>query len=138
MMQIGFFDNGSEFVGFRKMNSTSDYGYHGMYVIHALFVVTTFMTIIHLKNMLVAIMGQTFSDRNPVKDQIRIKNHLKFIINNWYLHYIAFSDGNDNKLSNKFKSNYENQLIKSIKYIVVAFFSKEEEQDDELINKLDD
>jgi hypothetical protein len=92
MMQVGFFDNGGDFPGFRKQNTSGYYGYHGMYVLHALFIVTTFMTNILLMNMLIAIMAQTFADRNPVKDQIRIKNHLKFIISNWYLHYIAFSD----------------------------------------------
>jgi hypothetical protein len=111
-----------------------------MYVIHALFIATTFMTIIHLKNMLVAIMSQTFNDRNPVKDQIRIKNHLSFVISNWYLHYIAFSDKNERGLgfAHKLSSNYENQLIKRIRYIVVAFFSKEDENDEELVQKLED
>ena len=62
-----------------------------------------FILLIHLLNMLIAIMGDTFSRRNEVAEQIKIKDHLSFVIDNWYLK--DFSLGNS----------------KQIKYIITAF-----------------
>lgn len=44
-----------------------------------------FLLLIHLLNMLIAIMGDTFGRRNEVAEQIRVKDHLAFVIDNWFL-----------------------------------------------------
>ena len=59
--------------------------------------------IIHLLNMLIAIMGNTFAERSDIKVQIRMKNRLRFVITNWYLSDLAFTDKD------------------KLKYIVTAF-----------------
>ena len=35
--------------------------------------------------MLIAIMGDTVSKNNEVQNQIKIKDHLGFVLDNWYL-----------------------------------------------------
>ena len=48
-------------------------------------------------------MGNTFDERSNIKFQIRTRDHLRFVIQNWHLSDMVF----DNK--------------KKIKYIVTAF-----------------
>jgi hypothetical protein len=52
--------------------------------------------------MLIAYMGETFGANNEVKDKIKIKDHLSFIMDNWYLKEISLGN------------------IKNIKYIIAA------------------
>ena len=59
--------------------------------------------LIHLLNMLIAIMGNTFGNRNEVAEQIKIRDHLAFVIDNWYLKDYAIGDS------------------KQLNYIVAAF-----------------
>jgi len=40
---------------------------------------------IHLLNFLIAIMGQTFSDNNDVKDKDTLRSHLRFVLSNWWM-----------------------------------------------------
>jgi hypothetical protein len=42
--------------------------------------------------MLVGIMGDTFSQRNQVADQIKIKDHLAFVMDNWHLKDFSLGD----------------------------------------------
>ena len=42
-----------------------------------------FILLVHLLNMLIAIMGNTFMQRNEVAEQVKIKDHLAFVIDNW-------------------------------------------------------
>ena len=42
--------------------------------------------------MLIAIMGNTFSTRNLIASEIRVRDHLKFVIDNWYLSDLAFEN----------------------------------------------
>ena len=69
-------------------------------------------------NMLIAIMGDTFGQRNEVAEQIKIKDHLAFVIDNWYLKDYALGDP------------------KKIKYIITAFSIESELEDNELIEGL--
>lgn len=50
-----------------------------------LFTLTAFIIMIHLLNMLVAIMGNTFAERSAIVDKIYYRDHLKFVLDNWYL-----------------------------------------------------
>jgi len=60
------------------------------------------MMIVHMLNMLIAIMGSTYMSRSEVAHNIRTRDHLKFVINNWHL-----------------KSNFKD--LDKMKYIVCAF-----------------
>ena len=77
MMCLGWFSFGNDF---SKENSKEEYGYQSKFFLYLIFFVTAFTMIIHLLNMLIAIMSDTFNVRQPVVDQIRIKSHLFFVI----------------------------------------------------------
>jgi hypothetical protein len=79
-----------------------------------------FILLIHMLNMLIAIMGNTFSQRNEVADQIKMKDHLGFVIDNWYLMSYALGD------------------TKQIKYIITAFHANEEEDDNEMLQNIEE
>jgi len=42
--------------------------------------------------MIIAIMGNTFAERNEVSSQILVRDHLRFVMDNWYLMNFAFKD----------------------------------------------
>ena len=60
-------------------------------------------------------MGETFGSRNEVAEQIKIKDHLAFVMDNWYLKDYALGDP------------------KLIKYIITAFHVSEEVEDNEML-----
>ena len=78
-------------------------------------VFTGFFILIHLLNMLIAIMGETFAKNNQIKYKKKIKDHLSFVMDNWQFLNQAIPNHNQ------------------IKYIITAFL--QEEQNNE-INKL--
>lgn len=51
----------------------------------ALFVLAAFVLFITFLNMLIAIMGNTFSKRNELANEIMVKDHLYFVMDNWHL-----------------------------------------------------
>jgi len=53
-----------------------------LYTLHSF---TAFIIMIHLLNMLVAIMGNTFAERSSIIDKIFYRDHLTFVLDNWYL-----------------------------------------------------
>ena len=79
------------------------------------FIAATFLFLIHLLNMLIAIMGETFAKNNEIQDQVMIKSHLAFVIDNLWI----------SAIKNK----------EQVKY-VIACFSMDEDLDEEdlLIN----
>ena len=46
---------------------------------------TCFIIMIHLLNMLIAIMGNTFNVGNESQEQQKYREHLRFVIDNWYM-----------------------------------------------------
>ena len=74
--------------------------------------------LIHLLNMLIAIMGDTFGKRNEVAEQVKIKDHLAFVIDNWYLKDFSLGDP------------------KQINYIITAFHVHDEGADNEILEQL--
>lgn len=75
-----------------------------------------FLLQIHLLNMLIAIMGETFSKNNETKDIQTTRSHLAFVMDNWFIDPIK----NKNR----------------IKYLVVAFAKEEENVESEMLMKL--
>ena len=78
----------------------------------AMFVIAAFIMLIHLLNMLIAIMGDTFSKRQNVVKEIMCQNHLKFVMDNYHLLSFAFGD------------------IRKVRYIITAFYAPEIENAD--------
>jgi len=54
-------------------------------VLEALHFITTFVIMIHLLNMLIAIMGDTFARRSEVQNETSLKDHLSFVLDNWVI-----------------------------------------------------
>ena len=65
--------------------------------------------LIGLLNILIAMMGSIYIERIVVSDQVRIRDHLLFVIENWYLLDVAFK--NDRKKT---------------KYVICSFHQKKE------------
>lgn len=80
--------------------------------LYGIYVGFQFLMQIHLLNMLIAYMGETFSTNNEKGEQIKVKDHLSFVLDNWYLK--EFSLGN----------------VKNIKYIIAALPVQDAEEDD--------
>ena len=68
--------------------------------------------LIHMLNLLIAIMGDTFAQRTPISKEIMIQNHLKFIIDNFHLMSLSFTD------------------ISKVKYVMCAFYSQVDNKDE--------
>ena len=62
--------------------------------------------------MLIAIMGNTFSERSEVAQQIMTRDHLKFVMDNYHL------------------MNFAIKNVKRVKYIVTAFSATEIDSSD--------
>ena len=75
------------------------------------FCIAAFIMLIHLLNMLIAIMGNTFAERSAISAEIRIRDHLTFVINNWYLSDLAFGSKSDKE---------------KLKYVITAFSINED------------
>jgi hypothetical protein len=86
--------------------------------LNALYAFTCLMIIVHFMNMLIAIMGNTFGERSEVGPQIMMKDHLRFVMDNWTMKDMAFD-------------------LPKIKYIICAFAAEEEEEEG-VINEVRD
>jgi len=89
-------------------------------ILKFLYVLSTFMLLIHLLNMLIAMMGETFGNFNAIKSQIKVRDHLSFVMDNWYLNDLSI--GKD---------------LKSMKYIVTAFLVKGDDEGHEMLKVVD-
>jgi len=49
------------------------------------FVIASFVILVHLMNMLIAVMGETFSSNNEVKDRLKTQSHLRFVVDNLWM-----------------------------------------------------
>lgn len=54
-------------------------------MLYFLFILSVFIIMIHLLNMLIAIMGNTYQVNNEKSTQITYRDHLKFVLDNWFL-----------------------------------------------------
>jgi len=67
----------------------SEYGGSPMTpILYVLFILLSFIMCIHLLNMLIAIMGQSFDRNAEIADSNRKINQLEFVVNNWWIHPI--------------------------------------------------
>ena len=92
-----------------------DYGEKSQYyVLISLFFISTFIIILHFLNMLIAIMGNTYAERREVGELTMVKDHLRFVMDNWLLMNIAFRDK------------------ERLKYIVCAFQANDDDAESEI------
>ena len=75
-----------------EMNTDSYYGDEMQPILIILFIFTSFFMTIHLLNMLIAMMGESFAKNNEEGDTKKKMSHLEFVVNNWYLDPIPNKD----------------------------------------------
>lgn len=85
-----------------------------------IFALAAFIIMIHLLNMLIAIMGNTYSQRRDQEDALRYKDHLRFVLDNFHMRESAFKN------------------MKRVKYIIAAFTMDDENQESEVLSSLED
>ena len=84
-------------------------------ILLVIFVAGSTYLVIVLLNMLIAIMQNTFTKRRGVAEQVKIKDHLKFVLDNWHLM--------DYALPNK----------SSMKYVIACLIQNEQVSSDKQI-----
>lgn len=89
-------------------------------LLNTLFWLAVFIIMILLLNMLIAIMGNTFAVGNESLEQQKYREHLRFVVDNWFLRELAFSD------------------IRGVKYIITAFSAADDEGDDPVFDEIKD
>lgn len=90
-------------------------------ILWVLFVAATFLVLIHMLNMLIAVMTETFTVNNENKQETRLKEHLQFVVDNWFTL----------KTKTNSKSTYAN-------YLVAAWAYEEDEEEVEILKDLQD
>jgi hypothetical protein len=80
------------------------------------FILSSFILLIHLLNMLIAIMGETFGQNNEIKKKTQIRNHLRFVLDNSWM----------DPIKNKQK----------VTYLITSYLSKEDNHESEVINDI--
>ena len=88
-------------------------------VLWLLFLLAAFTLCIHLLNMLIAIMSETFAKNSEAADQNRMREHLHFIMDNWWMDPLG-------------------ERRSRINYLVTAFLNEEDEEDVEILKELDE
>lgn len=78
-----------------------------------MYIITTFIIMIHLLNMLIAVMGNTFNERAAIANELFYQNQLRFVRNQWHLINLNF-----NKL-------------RQIKFLIAACHEEIGENDDD-------
>ena len=85
------------------------------------YLITTFTLLVHMVNMLVAIMSETFAKNREFSDQIILKSKLRFVIDNWSIKDDAF--GKDRL---------------KINYLVAALLNEDDDEEIEIIKDIQD
>lgn len=62
-------------------------------------------------------MGETFAANNEIKQMARLKNHLRFVIDHWWVDPIKDKE--------------------KIQYLITAFYKEDEDQDVETLNNIE-
>jgi hypothetical protein len=69
-------------------------------------------------NFLIAIMTQTFSDNNAVKDQDALRSHLGFVLSNWWMQAVPETE--------------------STEYLITAFLKEGIDDEGDDLDKIDE
>ena len=82
------------------------------YLLFFIFILACFVLLITLLNMLIGIMGNSFSERSQRQKEIMLRDHLNFIVDNWHLSSLAISNKKKIKyIITAFRANIENEQI---------------------------
>jgi hypothetical protein len=90
------------------------------YIGWILFIASTFIILVTMMNMLIAIMGTTFENNMEVEEENLAREHLKFVLNHWYLNPLEDQEDYRGKIN----------------YLIVAFLEEDVEENVEILNEL--
>lgn len=82
-----------------------------------LFITASFQLMVHMMNMLIGIMGNTFAGNRQVQKQMQLKGKLKFVVDNWWMNAIG---------ERKYR----------VKYIIAALLTEDDAEEVENIKLL--
>jgi len=90
----------------------------------AFFVLASFILLVHLLNMLIAIMSDEFEKNNEMRSKIKIQEQLRFILDKWVYRSKVLGD------------------VSEVKYVVVATILEEDQKEESsllkhVVSKLD-
>ena len=85
------------------------------YWLWALFIIASFIVIIQLLNLLIALMGEPFAENSDVEQAKNSQQHLRFVMDHW---------------------NINGEEQKNMKYLITAFLNEEEDEDVELLEDI--
>jgi len=85
-----------------------------------LYFIASFILIIHLLNMLIALMGNQLSDNTQNQTLIRQQEKLKFVLDKWAYKNLIFSSEDDQKL----------------KFIICAFIPDDESHEESMMKSI--
>ena len=91
-----------------------------IHILWILFVFCSFIILVHMMNMLIALMGMVQGEYLDEEDQVILKNKLNFVITNWY--YV--DPIGDRKYD--------------INYLIAAIVNEEDDDDIEMIKEIQD
>jgi len=77
-------------------------------ILNLLFYYSLSWFLVHFLNLIIAIMAGTYNERIESANKIMTRDHLRFVVDNWFLIDIAFKGK------------------KNLKYIITAFFADEQ------------
>jgi hypothetical protein len=86
----------------------------------ALYFIASFILIIHLLNMLIALMGNQLSDNTVNQTLIRQQEKLKFVLDKWAYKNFIFSSEDDQKL----------------KFIICVFIPDDESHEESMMKSI--
>lgn len=86
----------------------------------ALYYIASFILIIHLLNMLIALMGNQLSDNTENQYLIRQQEKLKFVLDKWAYKNLIFGSEDDQKL----------------KFIICAFIPEDDSHDQSMMKSI--
>ena len=94
-----------------------------------LFIVSSFILLIHLLNMLIAIMGETFAQNNEIKKKSQVRNHLRFVLDNSWMDPIEDKDKITYLITSYLstETNHESEVIKDIHETIINMQRRQEQ-----------
>jgi len=54
-------------------------------ILRAYFLIATFIFVIHMLNMLIAIMGEVFTENNEISSMQQTRSHLQLVLDNMWM-----------------------------------------------------
>ena len=92
-------------------------------ILWVLFIIASFVLIVHMLNMLIAIMGNIFKENSDVAEKVALKTRLRFVIDNWWLDALGEQKHKINYLVTAILCEEDDDEVEKIKEVQEDFHS---------------